>query len=210
MSTQPASDRVAVRRVAERGHYDPATVNAILDEALVAHVGIDSERGPIVLPMTFGRTDHHLYLHGALGNDLLRQSDGTDVCVTVTLLDGLVLARSAFHHSMNYRCVVVRGVAEAVTDEEEMTAAFRLITDKAAPGRWDDCRQPDAGEVRRTAVLRVPLREASAKIRAGGPNDVESDLATPHWAGVVPLHTVRGEPIPAADLPTTVPVPGYL
>ncbi|MGI9603572.1 MAG: pyridoxamine 5'-phosphate oxidase family protein [Acidimicrobiales bacterium] len=210
MTSEPASERVRVRRVAERGDYDPGTVNAILDEALIAHVGVGTSRGPIVLPMLFGRTDATLYLHGAVGNDLLRQADGTEVCVTVTLLDGLVIARSAFHHSMNYRSVVVRGLARRITDDRELDLAFRLMTDRVGAGRYDDCRVPDAAEIKKTAVMAVPLSEASAKIRSGDPIDDDADLDSGFWAGVVPLRTVRGAPQAAGDLPADVPVPGYL
>ncbi|MDH3708119.1 MAG: pyridoxamine 5'-phosphate oxidase family protein, partial [Acidimicrobiia bacterium] len=205
MGAQPASERVRVRRVADRGRYDRETIDAILDEALVAHVGVHTERGPIVLPMTFGRSHDTVYLHGAVGNDLLRQAAGHDVCVTVTLLDGLVVARSAFHHSMNYRCVVVRGQARRVDDEAEMALALRLITDRFGQGRYDDCRGANADELRRTTVLAVALDEASAKVRQGGPIDDADDLPLGHWAGVVPMELVRGTPEPAPDLPSGIP-----
>lgn len=190
----PPSDRTRVRRLADRGRYDAATVHAILDEAYLAHVGVVIDGEPRVLPMAFGRDGEVLYLHGAVGNALLRGGDGVEVCVTVTHLDGLVLARSAFHHSMNYRSVVVLGRAEKVTDLAEKRRALDAITDHVLPGRADDSRRSNDAELRQTLVLRVPLAEASAKVRTGPPIDEDDDLDLPHWAGVVPLRLVAGEP----------------
>jgi nitroimidazol reductase NimA-like FMN-containing flavoprotein (pyridoxamine 5'-phosphate oxidase superfamily) len=183
-----------VRRLADRGRYDGATIDAILDEGIVAHVGVTTDQGVVVLPMAYGRLDDLLYLHGATGNALLRSADGTDVCATVTLVDGLVLARSAFHHSINYRSVVVFGTAEIVTDPAEKDRALAAIVDHVVPGRAADCRPANAAELRKTTVLRLGLDEASAKVRTGGPIDDEEDLALDHWAGVLPLAVVPQAP----------------
>jgi nitroimidazol reductase NimA-like FMN-containing flavoprotein (pyridoxamine 5'-phosphate oxidase superfamily) len=212
------TDRTRVRRLADRGRYDRATVHAILDEAHVAHVGFVVDGEPRVLPMAFGRDGDVLYLHGAVGNAMLRAAEGAEVCVTVTLLDGLVLARSAFHHSMNYRSVVVLGRAERVADEAEARHALDVIVDHVLPGRSAEARPTDASELRKTAVLRLPIVEASAKVRTGGAIDEDRDLGLPVWAGVVPLRVVAGEPeqdalqVAAAALadlaPPTVTRPG--
>jgi nitroimidazol reductase NimA-like FMN-containing flavoprotein (pyridoxamine 5'-phosphate oxidase superfamily) len=191
--TAPPSDRTRVRRLADRGRYDRTTVEAILDEGYVAHVGFVVDGEPRVLPMTYGRDGDVLYLHGAVGNAMLRASGGAEVCVTVTHLDGLVLARSAFHHSMNYRSVVVLGLAEKVTDEDEKRRAFDVIVDHVLPGRAETSRRTNDAELRTTLVLRVPLGEASAKVRTGGPIDEPEDHDLPVWAGVVPLAVVAGE-----------------
>ena len=152
-------------------------VNAVLDEAVVCHVGFVADHGPVVLPMTYARIDDDLYLHGAAGNDMLRHLTAeAGVCVTVTLLDGLVFARSAFHHSMNYRCVVLFGQATRVTDPEEMQAMTRALLDHLAPGRSADARPPTAAELRSTLILRLPIDEGSAKVRTGGPIDDPEDL----------------------------------
>lgn len=193
----PSSDRVRVRRKADRARYDTATIGAILDEAFVAHVGFTTEHGPCVLPMAYARVGDHLYLHGATGNAMLRALDGADVCVTVTLLDGLVLARSAFHHSMNYRSVVVLGRAVTVRDDAEKERALAAVVDHMVVGRSDECRPPTPEEVRATRVVRVPLAEASAKVRTGPPIEDPADLDPPvWWGGVVPVRTVLDEPRP--------------
>ncbi|MCB1038240.1 MAG: pyridoxamine 5'-phosphate oxidase family protein [Acidimicrobiales bacterium] len=190
----PPSERTRVRRLADRGRYDAATVHAILDEAYLAHVGVVLDGEPRVLPMAYGRIGDQLYLHGAVGNALLRGADRAQVCVTVTHLDGLVLARSAFHHSMNYRSVVVLGEAVKVDDPDEKARALDAIVDQVLAGRSRASRPADESELRKTAVLRVPLAEASAKLRTGGAVDEPADLPLPHWAGVVPLSLVAGEP----------------
>ena len=202
----PPSERVRVRRLPDRGSYDPETVHAIVDAAPIAHVGVVGEDGPIVLPMAFGRHDDTLYLHGSAANALLRRGAAAEVCVTVTHLDGLVLARSVFHHSMNYRSVVVRGTARRVEDPEEKLAALRWITDHVLT-RWDDARPPTERELRQTLVLAVPLQEASAKVRTGGPSDDEEDLDGPWWAGVIPVEQRLGRPVPVADLLDGTAVP---
>jgi nitroimidazol reductase NimA-like FMN-containing flavoprotein (pyridoxamine 5'-phosphate oxidase superfamily) len=171
----------------------------VLDEALVAHVGISTERGPVVLPLTYGRIDDRLYLHGAVGNALLRAGTDAQVCATVTLLDGLVLARSAFHHSMNYRCVVLYGTATRVTDDAEKLAAFDAIVNQSVPGRAAEARPGDPGELRSTLVLRLPIEEGSVKVRGHGVGDDPDDLGLAVWAGVVPLRLTPGEPVQDPD-----------
>ena len=197
------TDRSAVRRLADRGHYERAVVNGILDEAYVAHVGFVVEGQPRVLPMTYGRDGDSLYLHGAVGNAMLRASADAEVCLTVTLLDGLVLARSAFHHSMNYRSVVVLGVATRVDDAAAKRHAFDVIVDHVLPGRSQVARPSNDSELRKTLVLRLPIEEGSAKVRTGGPIDDEEDMDLPVWAGVVPLRLTPG---PVIQDPTqTIP-----
>src|SRR5262245_36588113 len=165
------TDRTTLRRLAARGTFDRAAANAILDEAYLAHVGFVVDGAPKVLPMTYGRDGDVLYLHGAVGNAMLRASSGTEVCVTVTLLDGLVLARSAFHHSMNYRSVVLLGVAEKVEDPAEKARAFEVLVDHVIPGRTQEARAASSGELRTTLVLRLAIDEGSAKVRTGGAID---------------------------------------
>jgi nitroimidazol reductase NimA-like FMN-containing flavoprotein (pyridoxamine 5'-phosphate oxidase superfamily) len=192
-----------VRRKAERGRYDREVVDAILDEALLCHVGFAVDGRPWVIPTTFARVGDHVYLHGAVGNSALRTlAAGAEACVTVTLLDGLVLARSAFHHSMNYRSLVLFGQAEEVTDGDEKRAALLAIVDHMVEGRSGASRPPTAEELRATLVVRLAIDEGSAKVRTGGPVDDPEDLALPHWAGVIPLSVVRGEPVPDTATPT--------
>lgn len=205
-STPPASDRVRLRRGAARGEHDPSVVRDILDRGLVAHVGVTTPDGPVVLPMAYGRSEDTLYLHGAAANALLGTGEGAEICVTVTLVDGLVLARSPFHNSMNYRCVVVRGRARRVEDPAEHLDALRRITDHVV-ATWDQGRPPLPAELRRTLVVAVPLTEASAKVRTGDPVDEPDDLLGPHWAGTVALTTTFGAPVPAADLAPGIEVP---
>jgi nitroimidazol reductase NimA-like FMN-containing flavoprotein (pyridoxamine 5'-phosphate oxidase superfamily) len=189
-----ATPRTALRRHAERGRFDRATVNGVLDEAYIAHVGFVVDGEPRVLPMTYGRDGDVLYLHGAVGNAMLRAAAGAPVCVTVTLLDGLVLARSAFHHSMNFRSVVLLGTATKVTDDAEKAHAFDVIVDHVVPGRSRVARPANDGERRTTMVLRLPIQEGSAKVRTGGPIDDPEDMDLPVWAGVVPLRLIPGSP----------------
>lgn len=186
--------RTMLRRHAERGRFDRTTVHEVLDEAYIAHVGFVVDGGPRVLPMTYGRDGDVLYLHGAAGNAMLRASAGAEVCVTVTLLDGLVLARSAFHHSMNFRSVVLLGTAVKVTDEAEKRHAFDVIVDHVVPGRSQVARPSNDVELRATMVLRLPIEEGSAKVRTGGPIDDPGDLDQPVWSGVVPLRLTPGAP----------------
>ena len=194
----PPSERATVRRLADRADYEPATVAAILDEGLVCHLAFSVDGHPKVIPTTFVRVGDVLYVHGSAASHTLRSlAGGIEVCVAVTLLDGLVLARSAFHHSMNYRSVVVYGVAERVDDEDEKDLAFAALVERMAPGRTTGgIRMPSPAERRKTLVLRLPLAEASAKVRTGPPIDDEDDLQLPVWAGVIPLRLVPGEPVP--------------
>ncbi|WP_421120795.1 pyridoxamine 5'-phosphate oxidase family protein [Aquihabitans daechungensis] len=188
------TDRTKLRRIAERGSFDRALANSIIDEAYLAHVGFVVGGAPKVLPMTYGRDGDVLYLHGAVGNAMLRASAGAEVCVTITLLDGLVMARSAFHHSMNYRSVVLLGVPERVDDEAEKRRAFDVIVDHVLPGRTEAARPTNASELRTTLVLRLAIDEGSAKVRTGGAVDDEEDHDREVWAGVIPLRLTPGEP----------------
>lgn len=208
---EPApSARVRVRRMAERGHYQRSTINSILDEALVGHVGFDGG-GPMVIPTAYARVGDHLYLHGAAGNAALRAlASGAPACVTVTLVDGLVLARSAFHHSLNYRSVVIVGRACEVADIEEKRMAVTAIVEHIVPGRSADARPPTDGELRATRVIRVPLTESSAKVRTGGPKDDLEDVGLPVWAGEVPLRLMAEAPVADVDVPTSMPPPDYV
>jgi uncharacterized protein len=207
-----ASPRTAPTRLRERVSYDRATVHAVLDEALVCHVGFVVDGRPVVLPQLHARVGDTLYLHGSTGARALgsARDGGLDVCVTVTLVDGLVLARSAFHHSINYRSVVAHGTAHVVTDPAEKTAALDALVDGVVPGRSAGTRGPDRRELAATTVLRLPLAEVSVKVRAGDPQDDPEDLAGPHWAGVLPLSTVAGAPVPASDLAEGIPTPAHV
>jgi nitroimidazol reductase NimA-like FMN-containing flavoprotein (pyridoxamine 5'-phosphate oxidase superfamily) len=209
MTAIPGTDRTRVRRLPNRGHYDAATIHAILDEALICHVGFTVEGSPVVIPTIHWRDGDTLYFHGSAASRMLRSlKNGVEACVTVTLLDGLVLARSAFHHSMNYRSVVVFGTAREVTGAEEKVRALDALVEHVLRGRSRDVRPPNDQELRQTLVLALPLDEASAKIRTGGPVDDEEDYALPVWAGVLPLRLTPGEPI--ADVGVTADVPGYV
>jgi uncharacterized protein len=205
MST-PASERVRLRRGPTRAEYDREAVLAVLDAGLVAHVGVATDDGPIVLPMAYGRDDEWLYVHGSAANAMLREAAGHDICVTVTVLDGLIVGRSAFHNSMNYRGVVVRGVARRVDDPVEHRRALQLISDHVVP-TWDSARPPTDLEIRKTTVVAVPLVEMSAKIRLGGPADEPADLDGPHWAGRVPIRAVWQAPEPSDDLRPGIATP---
>lgn len=204
----PASERSTVRRRPARADYRPGTVAGVLDEALVAHVGLVADGAPVVIPMTFARLGDHVYVHGSPASRLLRgMADGVEVCLTVTLLDGLVLARSAFHHSMNYRSAVVFGRAAVVTDRWEKAAALAALVERVLPGRSQTARPPSDRELAGTLVLRLGLDEASAKVRQGPPIDDEEDYAWPVWAGEIPLRLVAGAPIPDPRLAPGIPVP---
>jgi nitroimidazol reductase NimA-like FMN-containing flavoprotein (pyridoxamine 5'-phosphate oxidase superfamily) len=206
MTAEPASERVRLRRGANRAEYDRDAIFAVLDAGLIAHVGVVTEDGPIVLPMAYGYTDDWLYVHGSIANAALRAAVGTDICITVTIVDGMVVGRCPFHNSMNYRGVVVRGTGRKVEDPVEHLAALRLVSDHVMP-TWDSAREPNAAEIRKTIVIAVPLVEMSAKIRTGDPIDEPEDLDGPHWAGHVPLQTTWEAPLDAADLPDGVSVP---
>jgi nitroimidazol reductase NimA-like FMN-containing flavoprotein (pyridoxamine 5'-phosphate oxidase superfamily) len=205
-TAEPASDRVRLRRGANRAEYDRAAVFAVLDAGLIAHVGVTTPDGPIVLPMAYGRTDDWLYVHGSVANAALRAAVGQDICITVTIVDGMVVGRCPFHNSMNYRGVVVRGVARRVDDPAEHLAALRLVSDHVMP-TWDSGRAPNTTEIRQTMVVAVPLVEVSAKIRGGDPIDEAADLDGPHWAGHVPIRSVWEAAVDSADLPAGVAVP---
>ena len=195
MNTYAPTSRTKVRRLAKRGAYEKAVVHSILDEGLICHVGFAVEGQPYVIPTLYARSDERLYLHGSAVSRMLKTlSEGVDVCVTVTLVDAYVLARSAFHHSMNYRSVVALGRAQLVTDDAERLAALRILTNHIVPNRWEEVREPNELEMRQTAVLTLPLEEVSAKVRAGNPNDDEEDYALPVWAGIVPISTQVGQP----------------
>ncbi|MDQ3293815.1 MAG: pyridoxamine 5'-phosphate oxidase family protein [Actinomycetota bacterium] len=200
------TDRTTLRRLPERGSHDPDTVEGILDEALICHLGlVDAEGRPFVIPTIHARIGDVLYLHGSPASRALRAGSGVDACVVATIVDGLVLARSAFHHSMNYRSVVVYGRAEKVEDAGEKGAALEAIVEHVLAGRSAGTRAPNEKEVKGTLVLRLTLAEASAKVRAGGPLDDEEDMGLPVWAGHVPLRMVAGDPVPAADLVAGAP-----
>jgi uncharacterized protein len=206
---QPASDRSRVHRIPERGAYDRETLLAILDEGLVAHVGFAGEDGqPYVLPMAYARQGERLLLHGSVLSRLMqRTAEGVPVCVTVTLLDGLVLARSVFHHSMNYRSAVVLGRAAAIRDRAEKLAALEALVEHLTPGRSTEARGPSEKELAATEIVAVPLDEASAKIRSGPPKDAKADLDLDVWAGVVPLRLVAGAPETSPDARAGLAVP---
>ena len=204
--------RTTPTRLRERAAYDRRTVHTVLDEAYICHLGFVVDGEPVVLPTIHARLGEILYLHGSTGSRplLAAAADGLAVCVTVTLVDGLVLARSAFHHSMNYRSVVAHGVARLVTDPGEKRVALGAIVDHVVPGRSADCRPPSAKELAATSVLRLELADVSAKVRTGDVADEEQDLGLPHWAGVLPLTLAPGEPRPAGGLDRAIPPPPYL
>jgi nitroimidazol reductase NimA-like FMN-containing flavoprotein (pyridoxamine 5'-phosphate oxidase superfamily) len=200
MSAAP-SDRSRVRRVPARAHYDRATIEAILDEALVAHLGFAVDGQPYVIPTLHARVGDVVYVHGsAASRAIMTAGRGLPVCLTATLLDGLVLARSAFHHSMNYRSVVVLGQARLVEGPDERLAALEAFTERLIPGRWGEVRPPTRQELKGTRVLALPLDEASAKVRSGGPVDEDEDYALDVWAGVIPLALTAGTPRPDTRL----------
>ncbi|MGY1784208.1 pyridoxamine 5'-phosphate oxidase family protein [Geodermatophilus sp. SYSU D00698] len=200
--------RSTLRRLSDRARTDRADLYAVLDAGLVGHLGVVLGDAPVVLPTGYGRDGDTLYLHGSTGAATLRAAAaGAPACFTVTHLDGIVYARSAMHHSMNYRCAVVHGTARPVTDPEERLRAFAVLTEHLAPGSWTATRQPSRKEAAATAVLALDLTEASVKVRTGPPVDDEEDLGLPVWAGVLPLRTVVGEPEPCPLLPDGTPVP---
>ncbi|WP_460063222.1 pyridoxamine 5'-phosphate oxidase family protein [Streptomyces sp. YKOK-I1] len=210
----PATDRTVPTRAAQKASYDKDLVHAILDEGYVCHLGFVRDGAPVVLPTLYGRVGEILYVHGSTGSRPLRMAGQADpglaVCLTVTHVDGLVLARSAFHHSINYRSVVVHGLAYDVTDPEEKRAALDALVDHVVPGRAADSRPANKKELAATAVIRLDLNEVSAKTRTGGVNEEPEDLALPHWAGVLPLSKGFGAPLPEADLAPGTPFPDYL
>jgi uncharacterized protein len=204
------TDRTRLRRKKDRGHFDWDTIRAILDGGFVCHLGFVDGGHAVVIPTAYGRIDRDLYVHGAAANHALRTAaGGVDVCITVTLIDALVLSRSAFHHSMNYRSVVIFGRATKVEDVEEKRAALLAFVDHVVPGRSTDTRPPAEEELRATLVLRLPIVEASAKIRTGGPIEEPEDLSLPYWGGEIPLRLAPGAPIHDGLGVTGVPEPDY-
>jgi nitroimidazol reductase NimA-like FMN-containing flavoprotein (pyridoxamine 5'-phosphate oxidase superfamily) len=208
MDAIPNTSRTTVRRIPKNASYDRSAINAILDEALVCHVGFVEGGLPYVIPTLHARAGDRLFIHGSAASRLTRTlATGHDVCVSVTLLDGIVFARSVFNHSMNYRSVIIFGKATAIEGEEEKREAMRLFSEHAMPGRWREARQPTAVELKATLVLALPIEEASAKVRTGPPVDDEDDLTFSVWAGVLPLALCKGEPVTdTAD----IDLPGYL
>jgi len=208
--THVPTARTRVVREAHRGVYERAAAYEILDEGFICHVGFVMDGQPFVIPTGYGRSGDNLYIHGSAASRMLRNlSKGILVCITVTLLDGLVLARSIFNHSMNYRSVVVLGTAVAVLDAKEKLEALELLSEHILPGRWAESRQPNERELKQTLVLRLPIEEFSAKVRQGPPIDDEEDYAFPTWAGVIPLQVVPGAPINDPRLDPNTPVPVY-
>jgi uncharacterized protein len=205
MSILEATEKTRVRRLPKRAVYDKAQIYSILDEGFVCHLGFVIDGQPYVIPTGYARIEDAIYLHGSAASRIIRTAaERLDVCVTVTLIDGFVLARSAFHHSMNYRSVVVLGKARLVTERDEKWKALQGFTNHIVPGRWDEARRPNERELKGTSVLALPIEEASAKVRTGGPIDDEEDYGLPVWAGVVPMHTSLGEPIRDERVPEGV------
>ena len=203
--------RTRLRRLPSRGVFDREAIYAILDEGLICHVGFAVEGKPFVIPTGYARIGERLIIHGSSASRMMREiAGGIDVCVTVTLLDGLVLARSAFHHSMNYRSVVIFGKAELLAGEDEKTEALRALTEHIVPGRWPDIRWPTPLELKATTVLTLPIEEASAKVRTGDPIDDEDDYEMGVWAGVLPLAMVPGSPVDDTRLKDGIAVPEHV
>ncbi len=204
------TERTRIRRLPKRGAYERDVVYAILDEGFICHVGFVVEGQPYVIPTGYGRAGDELLLHGSAASRMLRTlRGGVDVCVTVTLVDGLVLARSAFHHSINYRSVVIFGRAEVIEEPARKIEALRVLSEHIVPGRWQEVREPNETELAQTLVLSLPLEEASAKIRTGPPLDDEEDYAMRVWAGVVPLTMIAGEPLDDPRLQPGIEPPSY-
>lgn len=211
MESFAPTERTTLKRLPQRGSYDHEVVYRILDEGFICHLGFAVDGQPFVIPTAYGRVGDTLYLHGSAASRAMRGlSGGIPVCVTVTLVDGLVLARSAFHHSINYRSVVILGAATMVAAAEEKMTALRAFTEHVIPGRWDDVREPNEQELKGTSVLALPLLEVSAKIRTGPPKDDEEDMAIPVWAGELPLRITAGSPVDDPQLLVGVSPPAYV
>lgn len=203
--------RNQVKRISKRGKYDKATIYPILDETFLCHVSFCINEQPFTIPTLFARVEDSIYIHGSHISRMLKQlSEGVRICLSVTLVDGLVLARSAFHHSMNYRSVVVFGTGKVVENEDEKLSALIAISNHLLPGRWEDCRQPHQKELNVTSVIRIEIEEASAKIREGMPIDDQDDYKLPIWAGVLPIKQTFGEPIADVKLPEHIVSPEYI
>jgi nitroimidazol reductase NimA-like FMN-containing flavoprotein (pyridoxamine 5'-phosphate oxidase superfamily) len=205
------SQKSRIKRIPERGHYDRETIYAILDQGMICHVGIAFENEPIIIPTLYGRLNHEIVLHGAKASRLLKHvQNGHEVCVAVTLIDDIVLARSVFHHSVNYRSVVVFGKGRKITNKAEKLRALEAISEKLIPGRWEDARNPNEKELDATNVVAIQIEEASAKIRTGPPKDDEEDYELPVWAGLVPLEQRWGVPVPDPELQQDIRLPDYI
>jgi len=202
MNQIPRTTRTTLKRLPQRGHFDREQINRILDEGFVCHIGFVADGQPFVIPTGYARMEDKLIIHGSQASRMLRTlGKGIEVCVTVTLIDGLVLARSAFHHSMNYRSVVILGRAAAIEDRQDKLEALRALSEHIIPGRWNDVREPSQAELQQTTVLSLPIDEASAKIRTGPPIDDEEDYELAVWAGVIPLRLIADPPIADPRLP---------
>ena len=211
MTTFAKTDLNRVKRVPDRGHYDKETIYPIIDEAYICHVGFVVEERPFVIPTIHARQGDTLLLHGATTSRMLKTiQQGNPICITITLLDGLVMARSVFHHSMNYRSAVLFGQGHIIDDPEAKMEALYTFTEKLIPGRWDDARQPNATETKATSIIAGPIDSASAKIRIGPPGDDDEDYALPVWAGVVPITQQFGTPWDDPRLTPGIPMPDYL
>jgi len=211
MDTFPKTDINRVRRVPQRGHYDKETIYAIVDDALICHVGMVENGRPFVIPTIHARQGDNILLHGATTSRMLKHiACGNDICITITHLDGLVLARSVFHHSMNYRSAVLFGKGHLIENTAAKMEALKIFTEKLIPGRWDDARIPNAKETKATHIVSIPIESASAKIREGGPGDDEEDYALDVWAGILPMRAVFGELTADERLKEGVLLPAYL
>lgn len=211
MNNNASSERTRVKRLPKRGVYDRESINAILDEGFVCHVGFVVDGQPYVIPTGYARDADNLIIHGSSASRMLRTiQDGVDVCVTVTLTDGLVVARSAFHHSINYRSVVILGRARLVEDPDASMRAMERLVEHILPGRWDACRHPNDIEMKATTILEIPLAEASAKVRSGPPLDDDEDYALPYWAGVIPFAPQAAAPVPDPKLSAGIEVPAHV
>lgn len=210
MAGGTSTARTRVRRLPKRGAYDRAAIDPILDEALIAHLGFVADGQPYVIPTLHARVGDSVYVHGSAASRALKHlAQGFPACLTVTLVDGIVLARSIFNHSLNYRSVVILGHAEPVTERKEKLEALVAFSERILPGRWDEVREPSAKELKSTSILRLPITEASAKVRSGPPGDDEADYAIPVWAGVIPTALVRGTPVPDPRLAFDLPAPRW-
>ncbi|MEZ5352307.1 MAG: pyridoxamine 5'-phosphate oxidase family protein [Bryobacteraceae bacterium] len=210
MSTLPVTPRTRLGRHPERGAYDRAVIHAILDAGFLCHVAFIDEGQPVVIPTAYGRDGDRIFIHGSSASRMMKLlAGGAEVCVNVTLVDGLVLARSAFSHSLNFRSVAIFGRAELIADAAAKRDALRVVTDNIAPGRWSASRQPTDRELKATTVVWVPVDEASAKVRSGPPKDDPEDLALPYWAGEVPLRWTYGPPLAAPGVPGSAPPPPF-